>query len=951
MAGAPIVRLTATPLLLTTGAAQTLRMAGGGNRVPYNFGGVAYRAGVMDLPRFSCGFGWEDEGWTGGARPQAASISWAPSVAADLANYASLYMWKDAVITAEIGLETDRVIGGVVVQDGGEPASWTTLLTGTVVSVVTQDGALVFTIADNAGRMDKPIVTGHFAGTGNIEGPAEAEGREKRRSYGYVFNVEGRILDKANNIWEFGDPAVQLQSIVDVKDMGRSASPALQTVAYQGSIGATLAALQLANAAPGSGVVAPSIACVKWWTQPQGPLTADLIGVGSFGNTAITLSKQIATDAGLTMSTIPGTITSLMANTANAGLHVGDDRTTVAQALDRLLLGSGIFWRFSPAGTLDVMPIEIANPVAALRADVVRRTRIFLPSKTRRFGYKKNERVHSDSEISAALLSNNPNVLTADEKTRWLAGQAADLQGRYDYLKQRATALSLSTAQVDGARANWLSLLGTYSPPWNDNPPTDSVIYSTTLPDEGFPANWISIDAHPLAGQAANGVYTTLTDSSATDFAVVSRYRLLSAISNKVTNGSNYIVTGAAVVKKDSVLGSTRLVLLRVAGRDNVGALITGGYASIALDTSNGGVYVAQGAVFGNDWGVADLGSVLVVWATVAIPIATGVNAGLEFYPAIGDNTNTFIAAKTGSADVQLLPFANGDSNSLGRPLLMARLNIYSAALTALNKAISEVDGLTSIVVTGPPTITIQRDSAGAVKTGQLPALANYTAKGGNTDYTSLGTWNVTVLSGSLTASSPTAGQASVNTFTTPGKINVNFAYGPISRDFPVDVKAQDDPPTTSGGGGGGGGGGTTVNTTTLTDTTGTTYDLTTGTASKSIKLTVKTGPTGRIDLTAPIAFRRVLTNIGSTGAAGKFRWRVVGGSYADVATEQTSSADSDKIAGDPVEDGYLSVTMAKTGLTANTDYEIEFDWRQVNTSGTASTITRVSGVIQAVGS
>lgn len=1055
MAGPLIVRLTAQPRLLSDGTLQTVRMAGGGRFAAYNFGGVPYRSGVMDLPRFSAAFGWDDNGWNGGARPQVAALSWAPSLPVDLTNFASLYMWKDAPITAELGTEPDaptlgdgpelltaapttyagvswnsgsgvatciaaaeivrwsgvltigqtyhatfnyNVTSGSKLRIGNgatngsntvytsgvlsgsgtidvtfvatgtffgieadtatfsgtvgpvscrlaaanvsyEPPSWSTILTGTVQAIASQDGKLVFTIADNAAKMDKPLATGHFTGGGNIEGPAEAEGRDKRRSYGYVFNVEGRILDKANNIWEFGDPAFPLQSFVDVKDMGRSASPALQSVAWQGSIGATLAALQLSNATPGSGVVAASIACVKWWTQPQGPLTADMIGSGDYGNTACALAKHIAIEQGMTMNAVPSGVSSLMGNTANAGLHVGDDRMTAAQALDRLLLGAGIFWRFSPAGALDVLPIAIGSPVVSVRADNIQRQRIFLPHKKRRIGYKRNERQHSDGEISAALLSTNPDVLTADEKIRWLAGQDADMEGRYSLLRARAVALGISVSAVDTQRNNWRTLLGSYSPPWNDTT-QDSLIYATVLPTalQTFSA-WGQVGPPTMT---TSGVYTVLGDDNGAAYEYFFTGNFAFAPTQNISAG---------ITIQKALTHTTNWGLLRTVFRNSSGTGL--GFFDVAFNPYTGALVaitssLAAGSGSGSE--VLDLGTEWFIRNTMTNAPATTAFAAVELYPAASSDGDTFAAlnvAGQGTISIRgMLLVAVGTFTSMGRPELVGRLNAYSAQLTALNKAISEVDGLTSIVVTGPPTITIQRDAGGVVKTGQLPALANYTAKAGNIDYTSLGTWSVSVVSGTMTASSPAAGQASVNTFSAPGKINVNFSYGPISRDFPVDVKAQDDPPTTTGGGGGTGG--TTVNTTTLGDTTSNAYDFTNA---KSAKLTCKTGSVGRIDLTASLAFRRVLTNIGSTGAAGKFRWRVVAGSYADVATEQLSSADSDKIAGEPVEDGYISVIMAKTGLSANTDYEIEFDWRQVNTSGTASTITRVSGVIQAVGS
>lgn len=397
--------MTVQPRLLSNGTQVTLRMASGGIRAPYRFGGVDYRSGVFDLPRFSSSFGWDEGGWNGAARPQFAAVRWSPSLRADLKNYASLYMWREAVLTADIGDEVDTVVSGIVTDGGTEPASWTPILAGIVKEIAVSEAALVLTVADNAALLDKPIVTGHFAGTGGVEGPAEAEGREKRRSYGYVFNVEGRIIDKVNNIWEFGDPAVQLQSIVEVRDLGRAASPTPTSVAWAGSVAATFTALQAATAVQGSCVIAPSIGCVKWWTQPAGPLTADLIGSGDYGNTAVALTKHIANELAVTMSTTPATVSAMMANTANAGVHIGDDRMTAANAIDRLLLGAGVFWRFAPAGTLDLLPIDIANPVETVLAPSIERLRIFPPHRNRRLGYKRNERPMSDGEIAALVLS------------------------------------------------------------------------------------------------------------------------------------------------------------------------------------------------------------------------------------------------------------------------------------------------------------------------------------------------------------------------------------------------------------------------------------------------------------------------------------------------------------------------------------------------------------------
>ena len=90
-----------------------------------------------------------------------------------------------------------------------------------------------------------------------------------------------RLIDAANSIYEFGDPAFGFSAWSALRDKGREGT--FTTLAWQGSIAATLAALQAAVAERGGGVVAPSIACAKWWTQPSGPLTADFIGSAGSG--------------------------------------------------------------------------------------------------------------------------------------------------------------------------------------------------------------------------------------------------------------------------------------------------------------------------------------------------------------------------------------------------------------------------------------------------------------------------------------------------------------------------------------------------------------------------------------------------------------------------------------------------------------------------------------------
>lgn len=385
-------RIRAWPRAAATGAAVAIFLAGGNNGAPHHDGTNHYQAGIVADPRFEAMVSFTDEGWGAKAVPLAGAIGWSPSDPAKLDPIAALY-WKDAAI------EIDRIKDGVT----------TRRLTGAVAEATVVDGKLVITCADLSQKLDKPFTTATFAGTGGIEGGASATGRTKRRNFGLVWNVEGRLLDKVNNIYEFGDPAFPLQGCTALRDMGR-AGP-LGIIAWQGSIAATLNALKAATPQRGGGLFAPSIACAKWWTQPAGPLTADLQGEASgYSQTPAGVAAQLLAAAGGPAISDAGP-----ARTTPVGLHIGDNSETTSGALDRLLQRIAMGWRLSSVGTVELWDYRFTAPVETLRAIFISRESTIQPVKARTVGYKKNERVHGEGEISAAVQASD--VVYADGTT------------------------------------------------------------------------------------------------------------------------------------------------------------------------------------------------------------------------------------------------------------------------------------------------------------------------------------------------------------------------------------------------------------------------------------------------------------------------------------------------------------------------------------------------------
>jgi hypothetical protein len=372
-----------------TAGLATLRFAGGAVQRSYfrEENGQHYKAGVVSAPRFAARIGFGRDGFTGQTVPQASRIQIAPAESEVFESLAG-YFWKDAEISIDSGPD--------------DAATFPRLFTGTVVGDSIADGVLTLTIADLSTRLDKPVCDQRFAGNGGIEGGEEAEGRTKRRSWGFVFNVEGRLLDPANSIYEFGDPAFPLSSFSALRDKGRTGP--FTVLAWQGSIAATFAALQASTAAQGGGVVAPSIACAKWWTQPSGPLTADFIGTPGTGGSMAVASLIDAVSARFGGPAVTNRSAANALRPAAAGWHVGDETTTGAQVIDRLALGSSLIWIAAPEGVIRLLPWTFDNGGAAvLQGQFIGRERAYAPHYRKRVGFQANNRRHSESEIAESI--------------------------------------------------------------------------------------------------------------------------------------------------------------------------------------------------------------------------------------------------------------------------------------------------------------------------------------------------------------------------------------------------------------------------------------------------------------------------------------------------------------------------------------------------------------------
>lgn len=369
------------------GSTTTVRLAGGG-QLPFRDDDEDWRAGIERFPTVASLLDFDGTDIGKGGIPQALELRWTPSRQALLAELAALH-WLDAAITIRFGPE------------GTLPP---VLISGAVVEAKAEDGALKLTLSDPAANLRKPVLTDRFTGEGGIEGPPEWEGRIKSRLWGQCFNVKGELIDPANSIYCFSDPTRPLEAIDEVMDKGAFAA-ALPVQAWAGSAAATFAALQGATAPQGGGVRAPSIGCVKWWTEPAGALTANIrgeVGAGYVETAPEIVERIVGAMSAVTFAA--GTVAAASAaRTAAIGRLVDDDSTTAAQLLDELLGDVSLLWVLDSDGAIEIREWAWGASVASGKSNTVQRRQMLRPVKTRTLGYRRNYTPMQPGDIAAIV--------------------------------------------------------------------------------------------------------------------------------------------------------------------------------------------------------------------------------------------------------------------------------------------------------------------------------------------------------------------------------------------------------------------------------------------------------------------------------------------------------------------------------------------------------------------
>ena len=271
------------------------------------------------------------------------------------------------------------------------------------------------------------------------------------------------------------------------------------------------------------------------------------------------------------------------------------------------------------------------------------------------------------------------------------------------------------------------------------------------------------------------------------------------------------------------------------------------------------------------------------------------------------------------------------------------------STITGNGKPVDNADVTAQSVpsLTVPSTLTITADYLGVV-TDSLPIQLVCYRLLGTTNVDDTTTWSATFPS-SITGTIDSASAGS-----TRGNIDITAATGSGSLGDIVVTAVRDGVTLTAkiavtknnaAAPSGGGAGATSATITSYTAVSSDSYGTVHGGP-----VTVRASATGNITVSGALSFTCTpkSTGVGNYGLSLKAQWRLVGGSFADITTEQAAS--SEATITDPFGDGIListagsiSFSFQKTGLTNGSDYEFQILGHRTG-SGTGSGNRTITG-------
>ncbi|GAB5506692.1 MAG: hypothetical protein Rhirs2KO_18550 [Rhizobiaceae bacterium] len=319
-------------------------------------------------------------------------------------------------------------------------ANWFTIFKGTATSFHVDEAEFRIDLEDYRYKLDVPLHTTVYGGTGGVEGGDDLAGRRKPRAFGHLRNVTPVLVKANSQLYQINDGPVNAISAVYANGAALTA----------GSDHANSADLLAASIASGffDTCLAEGMFRVNYLLDGD-VLTCDVEGDttgGSFAETIGAIVRRIV--AGSTVMSDPGDLylPAFVAFEAAAPYQAGfyadhNDAISVAEALARLV-GYGNFVGFRRTGKLEIAQFAAPASPPLMRFDDkdivgIRRERlpdgIYPPPWRWRVAYGRNWTVQDEL---AGSVADNVRAFLAEE-LRYASAESAATKINHPFAQER----------------------------------------------------------------------------------------------------------------------------------------------------------------------------------------------------------------------------------------------------------------------------------------------------------------------------------------------------------------------------------------------------------------------------------------------------------------------------------------------------------------------------------
>jgi hypothetical protein len=266
-------------------------------------------------------------------------------------------------------------------------------------------------LRDSAQRLQKPIQTERYAGTGGLEGGADLKGKTKPVTIGVAYNVRPTIVDRANGVvqWHSGESNAVLAAydrgiaLIDDGDMA-------DVYAWSPVSGHFVTDLAHSVARYGAALAGDPTLDVEGDAEPA---------LGGYVESPGGVHQRVVRRAGFTTAELDGASYAAVdgVTTGRCGFYVaeGEGEAEIPAFLDRIFPDTVLgFWELTRTGLMRVVALEFTSPLRTIKAHQMGGTdeATYSPKRLRtapvifrhKLGYRKVWQVQGPSEL-ATLVS------------------------------------------------------------------------------------------------------------------------------------------------------------------------------------------------------------------------------------------------------------------------------------------------------------------------------------------------------------------------------------------------------------------------------------------------------------------------------------------------------------------------------------------------------------------